>query len=271
MHLCLNARDAMPDGGRLLVETAMTDLDEEYCRFHTYAIPGRYVALNVSDTGMGMDAATRERIFEPFFTTKELGKGTGLGLATVYGIVKQHNGFIQVYSEPGVGSTFRIYFPVSAVQGEKVDAPPLRIESAVPHGKELILLAEDHEGVRSMALETLEGFGYRVVVARDGEEASRLFEAGSKEIALAVLDVVMPRLGGPALYDKLKVIKPNLPVIFTTGYLGEVLSLEPLLASGAAALLQKPYSPASLGRKIRQVLDAAKPGVESSPTAAGNP
>ena len=256
MNLCLNARDAMAEGGRLVIETGLADLDEEYCRYHTYATPGRYVTLNVSDTGIGMDTATRERVFEPFFTTKELGKGTGLGLATVYGIVKQHNGFIEVYSEPGVGSTFRVYLPVSTSLAKKIENQPVRNESPVPHGQELVLLAEDHEGVRSMALETLEGFGYRVVVARDGEEALHLFEARSTEISLAILDVVMPRLGGPALYNKLSAIKAHLPVIFTTGYMGEIATLESLLATGAA-LLQKPYSPASLGRKAREVLDAA--------------
>jgi two-component system cell cycle sensor histidine kinase/response regulator CckA len=270
MNLCLNARDAMPDGGRLAIETAMVELDAEYCRYHSYALPGRYIALNVSDNGIGMDAATRERIFEPFFTTKELGKGTGLGLATVYGIVKQHNGFVQVYSEPGVGSTFRVYLPVGTTQAKATETPPARDTTPVPHGQEVILIAEDHEGVRTMALETLEGFGYRVVVARDGEEALHMFEERSGEIALVVLDVVMPRLGGPALYNKLKVMKPRLAVIFTTGYLGEIAALEPLLAGGAA-LLQKPYSPASLGRRVREVLDAAAKAVrESSPAAAGN-
>jgi len=267
MNLCLNARDAMPEGGHLTIETGLAEFDEEYCRLHIYAIPGQYVALNVSDNGVGMDTATRERIFEPFFTTKELGKGTGLGLATVYGIVKQHHGFIEVYSEPGVGSTFRVYLPVSTSPAKQIETPTVRNDSPVPRGQELILIAEDHEGVRTMAVETLEGFGYRVVVARDGEEALRLFEAGSAEIALAVLDVVMPRLGGPALYQKLMAIKPQLCVIFTTGYMGEIASLEPLLANGAT-LLQKPYSPASLGRKVREMLDAAaKAPWKSSPAA----
>jgi len=267
MNLCLNARDAMPEGGHLTIETGMAEFDEEYCRLHLYAIPGHYVALNVSDNGVGMDAATRERIFEPFFTTKELGKGTGLGLATVYGIVKQHHGFIEVYSEPGVGSTFRVYLPVSTSPAKKIETLPARNDSPVPRGQELILIAEDHEGVRTMALETLEGFGYRVVVARDGEEALHLFEAGAEEIALAVLDVVMPRLGGPALYQKLTAIKPQISVIFTTGYMGEIASLEPFLAHGAT-LLQKPYSPASLGRRVREVLDAAaKAPWKSSPAA----
>src|SRR5262249_39095522 len=192
MNLCFNALDAMLAGGRLLIETRNLDLDEKYCSRHSDARPGRWVQLSVSDTGTGMDAATLERIFEPFFTTKEIGKGTGLGLATVFGIMKQHGGFLHVYSEPGQGSLFRIYFP--AAPGGVVEAK-IPVPTVVElRGTETVLIAEDHESIREMARQTLGGLGYRVLCATDGQEALRLCEQNSPDIA--VLDVVMPKLGG---------------------------------------------------------------------------
>ena len=253
MNLCLNARDAMPGGGRLLIETEMVELDESYCRFYPAVSPGRYAVLSVSDTGIGMDAETRERIFEPFFTTKGNGKGTGMGLATVYGIVKQHGGFIHVYSEPGQGSLFRIY--IAAMDGGSAEGSPSKV-SAPAHqdmrGFETILIAEDHESIREMARQSLVSLGYRVLCAADGEEALALCK---KEVpALAVLDVVMPKLGGPAAAAKLIERFSGLPILFTSGYSQDSENLAGTATLGAR-YLQKPYSPSTLGRIIREILD----------------
>ena len=261
MNLCLNARDAMPRGGRLFIETEMVELDDSYCRFYPYVTPGRYAVLSVSDTGIGMDSETRERIFEPFFTTKERGKGTAVGLATVYGIVKQHGGSIHVYSEPGQGSLFRVYLPVvesSPAEGQSVRAPaPSLIET---RGTETILVAEDHESIREMSRQTLLSLGYRVLTACDGEEALRLCE---KEVpALAILDVVMPKLGGPATAAKLSDLFDGLPILFTSGYAQDCENIAP--ASASARYLQKPYSPTTLARMVREILDQAKSGEVSN-------
>jgi two-component system cell cycle sensor histidine kinase/response regulator CckA len=251
MNLCLNARDAMFQAGQLLIETQNVEMDEEYCRHHVYAHPGQYALLSVSDTGTGMDAATLEHIFEPFFTTKQMGKGTGLGLATVYGIVKQHDGFINVYSEPGQGTTFRVYLPVSsgvAELREKIKEGPVR------GGAETILVADDNEALREMAQEMLEGLGYQVIVGRDGEEAIRLFEAHCDQIALLVLDVSMPKFSGPEAFLRISEIKGSVPAVFTTGYSAEADVLHPLVEKGAV-VLQKPYSFKVLGQKVREILD----------------
>ena len=251
MNLCLNARDAMSQAGQLLIETRNIDFDEEYCRRHVYAHPGQYVLLSVSDTGTGMDAAALEHIFEPFFTTKEMGKGTGLGLATVYGVVKQHDGFISVYSEPGQGTTFRVYLPVSSGVAELREKTK---EGPVRGGTEMILVADDNEALLEMAQETLERLGYHVMLASDGEEAVRLFEANRDHIALLVLDVSMPKFSGPEAYVRISEIKDGLPAVFTTGYSVEADILHPLAEKGAV-VLQKPYSPKVLGQKVREVLD----------------
>jgi CheY-like chemotaxis protein len=251
MNLCLNARDAMPKGGQLIIETQNADFDKEYCRLHAYVQPGSYVLLSVSDTGIGMDAATIERIYEPFFTTKEVGKGTGLGLATVFGIVRQHGGFINVYSEPGKGTTFRVYLP-----SDHGVPDPAKTESdeRPPQGTETILLAEDHEGLRELAQETLEALGYRVVLATNGTEAVELFKANSDRIDLVILDVVMPGLSGPDAYLEMSGIRPKLGVVFATGYTAEAASLTSLVEKGAT-VLQKPYSAKTLSRAIRGVLE----------------
>lgn len=252
MNLCLNARDAMPQGGHLLIETQNVQVDEDFSRVHTYAPPGPYVALSVSDTGAGMDATTLDRIFEPFFTTKETGTGTGLGLATVYGTVKQHGGFVNVYSEPRVGTTFRTYLPAST------GAPEARLRPEFAHGvtggTETILVAEDHEALRELDRAALVSQGYRVIFASNGAEAVRVFEANSQEIRLALLDVVMPILSGPEAYSKMRAIRPDLPVIFMTGYTAELTSLNHKIEEGAV-FLQKPYSPRALARSIRRTLD----------------
>jgi PAS domain S-box-containing protein len=252
MNLCLNARDAMPKGGRLVIETEMVELDDSYCRFYPYVLPGRYAVVSVSDTGIGMDAETRERIFEPFFTTKERGKGTGMGLATAYGIVKQHGGFIHVYSEPGHGSLFRVYLPVmegtpEEKRTEKAPAPSL----SEIRGTETILLAEDHESIREMARQTLMSMGYRVLAACDGQEALKL--SAQETPALAILDVIMPKLGGPGTATRLLEMHPDLPLVFTSGYSADATEVPN--AGGKARYLQKPYSPTTLGRLVRETLD----------------
>jgi two-component system cell cycle sensor histidine kinase/response regulator CckA len=263
MNLCLNARDAMPQGGRLVIETEMVELDDSYCRFYPYVGPGRYAVASVSDTGVGMNAETRERIFEPFFTTKERGKGTGMGLATAYGIVKQHGGFIHVYSEPGHGSLFRVYLPVmegtSAEKGtEKAPAASL----TEIRGTETILLAEDHESIREMARQTLMSMGYRVLAACDGQEALKL--CAQETPALAILDVIMPKLGGPGTASKLLEKHPDLPLLFTSGYSADATEVPNVI--GKARYLQKPYSPTTLGRLVRETLDCHRAKALPTPT-----
>jgi signal transduction histidine kinase/CheY-like chemotaxis protein len=252
MNLCINARDAMPEGGSLMVETSNIAIDEEFCILQPLARPGHYVMLTVTDTGTGMDAATLDRIFEPFFTTKEMGKGTGLGLATVYGIIRQHGGFIHVYSRPGAGSTFRVYLPVSTVMA----APAAAVKDAKPvkGGSETLLVAEDHEGLRLLAYETLVNLGYQVLLASDGESAMREFRAHRDRIDLALLDVVLPKLSGPEVYARICEEKPDLPVVFATGYSPDIALLQKVQEKGLP-VLQKPYSPRDLARTVREALD----------------
>ena len=202
MNLAANARDALPNGGDLIIETKQVGLDVEFIKRHGYGEAGIYALLTVTDSGTGMDEKTRERIFEPFFTTKELGRGTGLGLAMVYGIIKQHDGFINVYSEPEKGTTFKIYLPLikSAVE-ESVGATP----AAYPKGgTETVLVAEDDQAVRKLTMNVLERFGYKVIAAEDGEEAIKKFKENKKEIQLLLLDVIMPKKNGKEVYEEIK-------------------------------------------------------------------
>ena len=251
MNLCLNARDAMQKGGTLSVETGEVYLEEEYVRQNPYMMAGRYSLLAVSDSGIGMDEKTRERVFEPFFTTKGPDKGTGLGLAVVYGIVKQHGGYINLYSEPGKGTTFKVYFPAVETQPDVV--PTIRREEIVRGGTETILLAEDEEAIRSLGERTMRELGYTVLVARNGEEAIEIFRQ-NKEIALAVLDVVMPRKGGKEAFEEMYKQNPRLKVIFMSGYSADAIHDSFVLIAGVP-FLQKPFGPATLARKIREVLD----------------
>jgi len=253
MNLCLNSRDAMPKGGALTLDTKSFEVDRDFTSRYPYARPGLYACLTVSDTGVGMTAKVLEHIFEPFFTTKELGKGTGLGLATVFGIVKQHGGFINVYSEPGQGSVFKVYLPVAT--GEAQAQPETLAEDSVRGGSETILVAEDHPGISTMARELLERLGYTVISVSDGEEAVRVFAQEKDRIALALLDVVMPKLSGPEAYAHISAHRPGLPVIFATGYSAESAPLLDTLADKGVPILQKPYSPRVLARKIRELLD----------------
>jgi PAS domain S-box-containing protein len=251
MNLCLNARDAMSEGGRLTVETEDVYLEEEYVRNNPYMRTGRYALLTISDTGVGMDEKTRERVFDPFFTTKGLDKGTGLGLAMVYGIVKQHNGFIHLYSEPGKGTAFKVYFP--AIEAHPDVVSTIRREEILRGGTETILLAEDEEAIRSLIERTLKELGYNVLVARNGEEAIEIFRR-NKEIDLAVLDVVMPRKGGKDAFEEMHKANPNLKVIFMSGYTANAIHDSFVLIAGMP-FLQKPFGPTVLARKIREVLD----------------
>jgi len=259
MNLAVNARDAMPTGGRLTVETANVEHDPEFARDREAAAVRRFAMLAVTDTGCGMDEATKARIFEPFFTTKEPGKGTGLGLATVYGIVKQAGGFIWVYSEPGQGTSFKIYLP-------QVDAPAERATAAtgtpLPRGTETVLLVEDAAAVRAVTKQVLERQGYTVVEASDGEVALRLAQRERGPIRLLLTDVVMPRVSGRELAEQLTRARPDLKVLYASGYTDDSVVRHGILELGTA-YLQKPFSPESLARKVRDVLDA--PPTRSTP------
>ena len=251
MNLIVNARDAMAGGGQLLVETGEVFLEDDYIQEHQYMERGRYALLEVSDTGIGMDEATRERAFEPFFTTKGPDKGTGLGLSVVYGIVKQHKGSINLYSEPGKGSTFKIYIPaIEAAPEVRVAVKPEPIRG----GSETILLAEDEEPIRALAERILKEIGYTVLSASNGEEAIEVFRRHKETISLAVLDVVMPRMSGKAAFETIHKLNPLLKVIFMSGYTANAIHQSFVLTTGLP-YLSKPFGPSSLTRKVREVLD----------------
>ena len=251
MNLATNARDAMPDGGDLILETEAVEFDPEYVRRHAFAAPGKYMLISVTDTGSGMDEKTREHIFEPFFTTKELGKGTGLGLSTVYGIVKQHNGYINVYSEKGKGTTFRIYFPVISGEAELLAIPAL---PPVLGGSETLLLAEDEASVRELSRNILEEYGYRVIVAEDGDDALQKFRENAGAIHCLILDIMMPKRNGKEVYDEISKQVPGMKVLFTSGYTQNLIHKKGILNAGIE-LITKPFSPNTFLRKVREVLD----------------
>ena len=252
MNLAVNARDAMPTGGKLTIETAVVELDEDYAAAHWPAVTGRFAMLAVSDTGIGMDEAIRARIFEPFFTTKGPGKGTGLGLATVYGIVKQSGGFIWVYSEPGKGATFKIYLPLhegAATTGPEEPAKPLAV-----HGTETVLLVEDSEAVRLVVRKTLEQLGYEVLEAPSASAAVTLAAELDRPLPLLLTDVVMPEMSGRVLAEKLATLQPQAKVLYMSGYTDDAIIRHGVLRA-KTPFLQKPFTPLALAMRVREVLD----------------
>jgi PAS domain S-box-containing protein len=265
MNLVVNARDAMPKGGTLTVETANVTLDEAFARAHLGAEPGAYVLLAVTDTGLGMDKATRLRIFEPFFTTKEQGKGTGLGLSTVFGIVQQSRGGVWVYSEPGRGSTFKVYLPSTDAAAE---FRPASIAALTQRGTETVLLVEDDESVRAVAQRMLERNGYRVIVAHDPADALRLSDELGNQVDVLMTDVVMPRMSGALLAAQLLARRPEIKVLYVSGYTDATVMEHGALGYGAS-FLQKPFTSDQLMRKLRGVFDAPAPA-ESAGTAGSS-
>jgi len=252
MNLTTNARYAMPEGGTLIIETGSATITEEYAKGHVEARPGSYGVVTASDTGVGMDERTMERIFEPFFTTKEVGRGTGLGLSIVYGIIKQHNGFINVYSEPGKGTTFRIYLPLIKQAVMETGAAALPSPAG---GTETILVAEDNADVRGLIKTVLEDNGYKVIIAADGEEAVSLFSENMDKIRLVLLDIIMPKKDGKEAYIDIKKIKPDIMALFMSGYAADIVRGKGIIDEGLE-LLMKPVSPEVLLRKIREMLDS---------------
>jgi hypothetical protein len=250
MNLCTNARDAMPDGGVLTIETGVAELDREFTAAYDYGSPGTYAVISVSDTGSGMDEKTRERIFEPFYTTKEVGKGTGLGLSIVYGIIKQHNGYIVCNSETGNGSTFKIFLPIikaEAVKSKSDEIPEFESRTAT------ILLAEDEPAVRELTKQVLENFGLNVIEAADGEEAVEKFIENKDRIDMVILDVIMPKLSGKEVHERISRIKPGIKTLMTSGFPADFIQKPEIIRQGLA-FMAKPVYPAGLIRRVKEEL-----------------
>jgi PAS domain S-box-containing protein len=249
MNLASNARDAMPDGGKVIIRTGLFTMDEAFILGHGYGKPGRYASVSITDTGMGMDEQTTEKVFEPFFTTKEVGKGTGLGLATVYGIIKQHDGYICVDSEPGRGTTFALYLPLTRETGQTRERPI----SFAAGGCETVLLADDNDSVRKSIREILENFGYNVIEATDGEEAIQEYSVHSHRIDILILDVIMPKKSGREVYDSVRQIRSDVKVLFISGYTADIITRQRILDE-KLHFIEKPVSPTDLLNKMREVL-----------------
>ena len=251
LNLAINARDAMPKGGRLVIETSRFRADEQFCELNAWESPGDYVEIKVSDTGTGMSKEILAKIFDPFFTTKAPGKGTGLGMAMVYGSIQQQGGKILVYSEPGKGTTFRIYIPLA--DGVSPETADLK-QPTVSGGNETILIAEDTEEVLELVTKLLESVGYRIISAHNGQEALEIFNRDPEKIDLIMLDVVMPRMGGREVYDQITKTRPQTSILFTTGFGANLVDTE-FVSKEKLTLIQKPYLPNELFNTIREVLD----------------
>jgi CheY-like chemotaxis protein len=252
MNLVTNARDAMPYGGKLTITTELAQLPRTILVTTPSHYERNYACITVTDTGIGMDEQTKERIFEPFFTTKEVGKGTGLGLSTVYGIVHQYEGYIEVESELGKGTTFKIYLPLiegRAEEEEKKEIAPLPAFS----GKGTILVAEDEDAVRAVVKKVLEEAGYKVIEASNGEEAIEQFAQNENEIDFLLLDVIMPKKNGKEVYQEIRKRKPDIKVLFVTGYAAEVITQQAIIQEGLA-VIPKPVLPTELLMKIKDIL-----------------
>lgn len=260
MNLSTNARDAMDKGGILAIETSMYEITPSFVQVHGYGSPGSYALITVSDSGRGMDEKTQARIFEPFYTTKDVGAGTGLGLSIVYGIVKQHKGFINVYSEQGKGTTFSLYLPLINRFQEGDDAVPVLSISAM--GTETILVAEDDISVCTYVESVLKKFGYEIIIARDGQEAVEKFIANKERIQLVFMDIIMPRKNGREVYDEIRKLKPDIKVLFTSGYTADIIRRRGEIDKDMY-LIMKPVRPLVLLAKIREVLDTALAGADS--------
>jgi CheY-like chemotaxis protein len=252
MNLATNARDAMADGGDLTIATEEISIGDDFRDIHSYGKPGRYALLTISDTGEGMNEEIRKKIFEPFFTTKEVGKGSGLGMAVVYGIVKQHEGYINVYSEPGIGTTFRIYLPL--ISSEAQVEEPAQKEETIPKGTETILLAEDDESARGLISIVLKQEGYTVIEAVDGAVAVMKFMENRETIDLLISDLIMPKLNGKEAYDEMKIWRPDLKAIFLSGYAPDFVR-QKMWLEGNVDLFSKPILPHLLLKKVRALLD----------------
>ena len=253
MNLVTNARDAMPKGGTITIQTRSAHIDKQYIEERGYGKAGRYALLTVSDSGEGIDAETKSKIFEPFFTTKEQGKGTGLGLSMVYGIVKQNNGYIDVDSEPGRGTTFEIYLPL--LEGVAAEERSETEDLPAKGGSETILIAEDNENIRELFSTILQHHGYRVIKAVDGEDAVIKFCENRDQVRLLLLDGIMPRKNGKEAYEEIRAINPSIKAIFVSGYTEDIISREGLLEQGIN-FVQKPVTPSALLNKVREILDA---------------
>jgi len=252
MNLATNARDAMPHGGVLTISTEQVQIDSSFIQANNYGEVGDYAVLSVGDTGVGMDEKTAEHIFEPFFTTKEVGQGTGLGLSMAYGIIRQHKGFINVYSTPGEGATFKLYLPLILTKEGPYEKPEL---TPVPSGTETILLAEDDQSLREVSKIFLEEYGYKVLEAINGEDALSVFSANSGGIKLIVTDMIMPKMQGNEVYEKARILRPDIKCLFMSGYSSDIIKNRGVFKEGVN-FISKPFSPYDLLRKVREALDS---------------
>jgi len=250
LNLYVNAWQAMPSGGDLYIQTENVTLDENYTRPYAFE-PGRYVKISITDTGVGMDEATQQRIFEPFFTTKEMGRGTGLGLASVYGIIKNHGGLINVYSEKGGGTTFTIYLPASKKKAAKEED----LHEEIFKGKETVLLVDDEDMIIDVGQEILKTLGYKALIARSGKRAIELYKKKQDKIDVVILDMIMPEMGGGVTYDRMREINPDVKVLLSSGYSINGQASE-ILTRGCNGFIQKPFNMKELSQELRKILDS---------------